>query len=110
MLKKYGQSLVGRFRAIAFLEGVSFVLLMFVAMPIKYVLGYPEVVKICGWFHGSLFVAYVLLLIQVVIEYQWKFSRSLLAFIASLLPFGTFILDDKVLKSIHEAELAVKSK
>ena len=108
MIKKYGQSLIGRFRAIAFLEGVSFLLLMFIAMPIKYLLDYPQVVKVCGWFHGLLFIAYILLLIQVVIEYQWKAGRSFWAFIASLLPFGTFVLDHKVLSKEHDTALAGK--
>ncbi|POY37550.1 hypothetical protein C3K47_07235 [Solitalea longa] len=110
MIKKYGQSLIGRFRAIAFLEGVSFLLLMFVAMPVKYLLGFPELVKVCGWFHGLLFIAYVFLLIQAVIEYQWKAGRTILAFIASLLPGGTFLLDDKVLRAIHEQELSIGNK
>ncbi|MCO4291654.1 DUF3817 domain-containing protein [Solitalea sp. MAHUQ-68] len=107
MLKKYSQSLIGRFRAIAFLEGVSFLLLMFVAMPVKYILHYPQLVKVCGWFHGLLFVAYVLLLIQVVLEFQWKAGRSFLAFIASLLPFGTFALDHKLLSKIHDKHATV---
>ncbi len=91
-------STLGKFRLIALLEGISFLALLFIAMPLKYGAGMPLAVKYTGWAHGVLFVLYVILLIQVWIEYNWKFTKVILAFFASLLPFGTFVLDRKLKK------------
>jgi len=91
-------STLGKFRLIALLEGISFLVLLFIAMPLKYGAGMPLAVKYTGWAHGVLFVLYVILLIQVWIEYNWKFTKVILAFVASLLPFGTFVLDRNLKK------------
>lgn len=101
MLNKYLSSTLGRFRLVALLEGISFIVLLFVAMPLKYIAGLPLAVKYTGWAHGALFVFYFILLIQVWIEYNWKFTKVLGAFIASLLPFGTFVLDKKLKEEQH---------
>ncbi len=87
-----------RFRTIALLEGISLLILMGIGMPLKYMAGIPIVVKVTGWVHGVLFILYVFALIAVKVKYKWTFSRTLIAFMASLLPFGTFVLDAKVLK------------
>lgn len=87
-----------RFRTIAFWEGVSAVILFFIAMPIKYLLDYPLVVKYVGWAHGILFLLYMLSLAQVTITYKWSFIKVAMGFVASLVPFGTFVFDKKVLK------------
>lgn len=87
------------FRRIALLEGVSYILLMAIAMPIKYGAGILWPVKYLGWAHGVLFVAYCILLLQVAYLFKWNFLKMFLAFIASLLPFGTFVLDAKLLKN-----------
>ncbi len=92
------------FRLVALLEGISYLVLLLIAMPLKYIGGIPEVVKYVGWAHGVLFVAFVVLLAQVWYNLRWSFVTAALAFIASLLPFGTFILDAKLLKK--EAETA----
>jgi integral membrane protein len=84
------------------LEGISFLLLIFIAMPLKYGAGMPLAVKYTGWAHGVLFVLYVILLIQVWIEYKWKFTKVVVAFIASLLPFGTFVLDRNLKKEASQ--------
>ncbi len=94
-----------RFRKVAIWEGISFILLVFVAMPIKYGLGIPQFVRVIGMAHGILFIAYVILLIQVAIEHDWPFKKSTLGFIASLLPFGPFIFDRKLEREIIEEEL-----
>ena len=96
---------LNRFRKVAIWEGISFILLVFVAMPIKYGLGMPQFVRVIGMAHGILFIAYVILLIQVAMEYDWSGKKSALGFIASLLPFGTFIFDRKLAREITEAEL-----
>ena len=81
-----------RFRLIALLEGISFIVLLFIAMPIKYILGEPIVVKIIGMAHGGLFLLFLYLLFVTAKEYEWKLPFISMAFIASLLPFGTFLV------------------
>ncbi|MGK0256306.1 MAG: integral membrane protein [Arcobacteraceae bacterium] len=85
-----------RFRLIAFVEGISFLVLLFIAMPIKYLLGEPLMVKFVGMAHGGLFLIFIYLLLITAIEYKWKLSFISMAFIASLLPFGTFYLETKL--------------
>lgn len=89
------KSPLGRFRLVAFLEGLSYLLLGF-TMVLKYQYAMPLPNRIVGMAHGVLFVAYVLLLIQVSLEYQWKFKKIVLAFLASMVPFGTFYADKKI--------------
>lgn len=97
-MKKYTSTALGRFRAIAFLEGVSFLLLLFVAMPLKYGAGMPEAVKFTGWVHGVLFVLYCITLLNAARTLKWSLLFTCMAFVASLLPFGTFVLDAQLLK------------
>ncbi|MGB0973358.1 MAG: DUF3817 domain-containing protein [Flavobacteriaceae bacterium] len=85
------------FRGISLLEGLSLLILLFIAMPIKYVLGNPEYVKHVGMAHGLLFVAYVLFAIMAKFELEWKTKTLLIVFIASVIPFGTFYVDKKYL-------------
>ncbi|AMM50289.1 membrane protein [Rufibacter sp. DG15C] len=85
-----------RFRSIAIIEGISFLLLLIIAMPMKYMMGIPEPVKYMGWAHGVLFVLFVALLLQVWIQYKWSFWKVTLAFISSLVPFGTFWMDKRI--------------
>jgi len=87
-----------RFSVIALAEGVSFILLMFVAMPLKYFADLPEAVKYTGWAHGLLFIAYFVFLAEVKSTAKWSLGKLALASIASLLPFGTFVFDKKVVK------------
>ncbi len=88
-----------RFRFVAIAEGISFVLLLFVAMPLKYFAGQPLPVKYIGWVHGVLFVAYCIFLLMAWIQYKWSFGKAIFAFVASLLPFGTFILEKRLKKT-----------
>jgi integral membrane protein len=85
-----------KFRTIAILEGISYLVLLFIAMPLKRMAGIPEVQKYVGWAHGLLFILFVALLVQVWVKYKWSFWKVVLAFIASLIPFGTFVLDRKI--------------
>ncbi|HKR05550.1 MAG TPA: DUF3817 domain-containing protein [Bacteroidia bacterium] len=85
------------FRVIAITEGISFLVLLFIAMPLKYFAGFPHAVMYVGWIHGILFIAFCIFLLLVKIKYGWSFKKSLIAFVASLLPFGTFVLDAKIL-------------
>ncbi len=92
---------VGRLRLIAMTEGVSFLLLLFIAMPLKYLAGMPLAVKYTGWAHGVLFVAFGLALLDVMVNVNWPLRRSAMVFIASLVPFGPFLID----RRIRESEL-----
>lgn len=84
---------IGRLRAIGLLEGSSFVLLLAIAMPLKYVWGEPLAVRIVGSAHGALFVAYVAALALAARAHDWPVARSFVAFVAAWLPLGTFFLD-----------------
>jgi integral membrane protein len=92
------------FRMIALAEGISFLTLLLIAMPMKYFMGMPEVVRVVGTMHGVLFLLYVGLLATLHFRQRWSFMFSLYAFIASIIPFGTFVLD----KQLREKE-AVES-
>jgi len=87
-----------RFRFIAILEGISFLTLLGIAMPLKYLVHLPMPVKINGWIHGLLFIFYIIFLLQVQAKLKWPMKTTLAAFIAAFLPFGTFVLDAKVLR------------
>ena len=78
-------------------EGVSFLVLLFVAMPLKYFMKMPEPVKIVGMAHGVLFIAFCILLLMAAIKYKWSVKTALIGFLLSFLPFGTFYLE-RILK------------
>jgi len=86
------------FRIVALLEGVSYILLLFIATPIKYLLNDPQYVKLLGMPHGVLFVAYVALAFLFKKEFSWTSKEFLMVLLASILPFGTFYIDRKYLK------------
>ena len=86
-------SSMGRLRLIAFVEGISYLVLLFIAMPLKYAAGMPGAVRVVGMAHGVLFVAFALALLMVFVEKRLTFVRSGLTFASSLVPFGTFVID-----------------
>ncbi|MBP7511026.1 MAG: DUF3817 domain-containing protein [Bacteroidia bacterium] len=90
------KKLLKQFYLIANIEGISFLLLVFIAMPIKYMLGNPLPVKYLGWAHGILFMMYLLWMIRAKIEYDWTMKQTAIAVIAALLPFGPFLLKKHV--------------
>lgn len=87
-----------RFRKIAIAEGISFLVLLGIAMPLKYFADMPMAVKIAGYIHGFLFIGFVLLAWKTKNNLSKSFSWFGLAFLASLLPFGTFVLDRELKK------------
>jgi integral membrane protein len=87
---------IGRLRGIAFIEGISFLVLLAIAMPLKYFAGYPMPVKIVGWIHGLFFVLYMIALADVTRKQQWSRSQVIGALVASVVPFGTFVLDARL--------------
>lgn len=84
------------FRKIAVAEGWSYVLLVFVAMPLKYFADMPLAVKYTGWAHGLLFMLYIVFLIMAWVEYKWSFKKAALFGVASLLPFAPFWVDKQL--------------
>ena len=86
------------FRIIAFLEGVSYVLLMSVGLYFKYKLGDPSYVKLLGMPHGLLFIFYLILAFVIKDDEQWKNKDFGIILLASILPFGTFYIDQKYLQ------------
>lgn len=90
---------ISRFRIVGFYEGLSYLLLLGIAMPIKYIFGIPELVKFIGWAHGVLFILYMVALLHVTLVHKWSVGKVAAGVVASLLPFGPFILDKKLLQS-----------
>jgi integral membrane protein len=86
------------FRIIALLEGISYILLLFVGIPMKYMMDNPTMVKAMGMPHGVLFMAYLFLAISLKTQQRWKFGEFMVILAASILPFGTFYVDKKYLK------------
>jgi integral membrane protein len=84
---------IGRLRVIGWIEGVSFLLLLGVAMPLKYLAGMPEYVRVVGMAHGILWMAYVASVWDVRLAHRWPLGRCAVAVLASILPFGPFVLD-----------------
>ena len=74
-------------------EGISFLVLLLIAMPLKYIWDWPLAVKYVGWAHGLLFVSYIALAYYAKEVYNWPFKKFALAFIAAWLPLGTFLYD-----------------
>jgi integral membrane protein len=91
-------------RLIALLEGTSFLVLLFIAMPLKYLVGLPLAVRIVGSVHGLFFLMFVAALYRAGSERRWPLGRSALAFVSSIVPFGTFVFDRSLRREIVSAE------
>ncbi|MDQ3072395.1 MAG: DUF3817 domain-containing protein [Bacteroidota bacterium] len=91
-----------RLRAIGFIEGLSYVILLGIAMPLKYFAGMPEVVRIAGWLHGGLFMLYIAAAIHAAYVRKWSLLKLGVVLAASIVPFATFFLD----KSLRKEEAA----
>ncbi len=91
---------LGRLRVTGIIEGLSFIILLAVAMPLKYLAGKPAMVSVVGMAHGVLFVLYIALTIVAKFQYPWSWKRMFLLWGASVVPFGTFYVDYKLLR--HE--------
>ena len=100
-MKKYFNTSVGRLRLLGLLEGLSLIILVFIAVPVKYLGQNPGLVKAIGPVHGVLFLLFVINTISVSISHQWKFSEvTWKVLISCLIPFGTFYVDRKILSKI----------
>lgn len=89
---------LGRLRVVGFWEALSFLALLGVAMPLKYLAGWPEAVRIVGLLHGILFLLYLAVAILAAREHRWTWQRTALVLVASLLPAGPLVVDAKLLR------------
>ncbi|MDI9880264.1 MULTISPECIES: DUF3817 domain-containing protein [Bacteroidota] len=95
---------LGRIRIIGFLEGLSLLVLIFVAIPMKHLFHNPALSKFLGPIHGAIFLVFVLNTMSLAIEQNWKFRTTTWKIIvACFIPFGTFYIDHKIFKNIKES-------
>ena len=87
------------FKIVATLEGISLLLLLFVAMPLKYIFDLPEYVRAIGMAHGLLFIGYIILATMLKTEESWNNKKFFEVCMASIIPFGTFYMEKKYLKN-----------
>lgn len=85
-----------RFRIISYIEGLSYLILLFIAMPIKYIADNPYFVKIIGMGHGVLFILFVLFLLAAKKSLVWKNIFTIKIFLYSLIPFGMFLIEREI--------------
>lgn len=85
------------FKYISILEGISFLLLLFIAMPLKYIWDLPQMVEQIGMAHGVLFIAYVMGAIWLFKPLNWNMKQLALILVCSLVPFGPFYVEKKYL-------------
>lgn len=88
-----------RFKWISLIEGLSFLILLGIAMPLKYMFDMPLAVTYVGWAHGILFILYIYIVFPTSQSLKWEFGRTFFALLASILPFGPFIFDRNIKKS-----------
>lgn len=88
--------MINLYRKTALIEGVSYLILLFIAMPLKYFFNIPDAVKYFGWIHGLLFLVFFVILVIAAIKYRWSLVRIGIYLIGSVLPFVPFYLDKKL--------------
>jgi len=101
-MKKMLTTSIGRLRLLAFLEGCSLLILVFIAVPLKYLAANPALVKTLGPIHGILFLLFVMNTLRIGVEQQWTFRATTgKVLLACIIPFGTFYIDRKILRHIR---------
>jgi integral membrane protein len=94
---------IGRLRLIGYLEGLSLLVLIFIAVPMKHIFHNPALSTILGPIHGAIFLVFMLNTMSVGIEQNWKFKTTTWKILAAcFIPFGTFYIDHKIFKNIQE--------
>lgn len=91
--------MIKAFKILSYLEAVSFLVLLGIAMPLKYMYDMPEYVRVVGMAHGILFVLYIIGAYYMYEKLNWKFSTFMIVVLCSILPFGPFYADKKYLPS-----------
>jgi integral membrane protein len=99
---------VSTLRTLALIEGISFLILLFIAMPLKYMAGMPLAVRIVGMAHGILFVIFCCSLAHTWLVARWGPGRAALIFAASIIPFGPWLVDRRM-KSYEAAFAAARA-
>ncbi|OMP68414.1 DUF3817 domain-containing protein [Domibacillus epiphyticus] len=89
---------IGKLRFMGYFEGISLLVLLFIAMPLKYWFNIPQAVSIVGAIHGALFITYCIVIAYVTIKTRWNLIWPLLSVAVAFIPFGNFILDKKLHK------------
>mgnify|MGYP001255375384 CR=1 FL=1 len=89
-------TVLGRLRVIGIIEAISFLVLLLIAMPLKYFADYPDAVTVVGMAHGVLFALYLLAVVNALAARKLSWAMSAFAVIAAFLPFGPFIVDRKI--------------
>lgn len=99
------QTKIGRLRIIGYLEGISLLALVFIAVPMKYYLGNPTLTKALGPIHGAIFLLFLFNALSVGVEQNWKFKTTTWKVIlACFIPFGTFYIDKMILRKLKDAD------
>lgn len=102
-MQKFFTTQIGRLRLLGFLEGISLLILIGIAMPLKYIYHEPAMVKVMGSVHGLLFVLFVVNTLSVGVEYRWKFmTTTWKVLLGCVVPFGTFYIDKKILADMNK--------
>ena len=102
-MKQYINTPIARLRTIGFLEGSSLLILLFIAMPVKYLLDEPALVRSVGMAHGVLFLLFVICTLGIAMTEKWPFrTTTWKVLLASVVPFGTFYVDRKILSRIAD--------
>ena len=102
-MKKFFFTKIGRLRVLALLEGLSLIVLIGIAVPLKYLLQDPSLVKTMGPIHGILFLLFIINTISVGVEYRWKFQETTWkVLLACVIPFGTFYVDYTILSKMQQ--------
>ena len=91
--------MIQKFRLLSLLEGISFLVILFITMPLKYMFNYPSANKVVGMVHGGLFLAYVVFAILLKVEFKWSAKKLAIILLCSIIPFGTFWADKKYFKN-----------
>jgi integral membrane protein len=86
------EQLINAFITTGKIEGYSYLVLLFIAMPLKYMFQMPQWVSIVGMIHGVLFIAFIILILMMMVKAGLSFKKAFFAFLLSLVPFGTFYL------------------
>jgi integral membrane protein len=95
----FNKKIITLFRIIAFLEGTSYLLLLFIGAPFKYLNGNDYIVKLLGMPHGLLFIAYIFSAIYLAVNQDWGLRKKLIVLASSVIPFGTFYVEFKYLRN-----------
>ena len=99
---RYFNSAIGRLRLLGFLEGLSLLVLLGVAMPIKYIWQNPKWVQVIGSIHGALVILFVVYVLRFAALQNWSFFRTTIkVLISCFLPFGTFYIDKTIFSPMH---------